>query len=225
MGAVVGSADKDRQARLVRLLSDEVERRRQWIATSGSPKINAGAPGSDFPLIVLFLDNFSAFNAEYQDVAGGAVRDQLGRLVADGPGLGIVLVMTADRPAAIPSSIANLVTQKLAFRLGETQDYSYFGIPSREVPKLSPGRMIDVATRLEVQIALPGPDGLAAAVQAIAAKTGPVSEGRAPARIGVLPEEVAHRSDRRRPRSHILPLDHPARDRGFVARPGVCAPP
>ncbi|HKY76722.1 MAG TPA: FtsK/SpoIIIE domain-containing protein, partial [Acidimicrobiia bacterium] len=190
MGAVVGSADKDRQARLVRLLSDEVDRRRQWIATSGSPKINAGAPGSDFPLIVLFLDNFSAFNAEYQDVAGGAVRDQLGRLVADGPGLGIVLVMTADRPAAIPSSISNLVTQKLAFRLGETQDYSYFGIPPREVPKLSPGRTIDVATRLEIQIALPGPDGLAAAVQAIAAKTGPVADGRGPARIGVLPEEV-----------------------------------
>ncbi len=190
MGAVVGSADKDRQARLIRLLSDEVERRRQWIATSGSPKINAGTPGSAFPLIVLFLDNFSAFNAEYQDVAGGPVRDQLGRLVADGPGLGIVLVMTADRPAAIPSSISNLVTQKLAFRLGESQDYSYFGIPPREVPKLSPGRTIDVGTRLEVQIALPGPDGLAAAVQAIAAKTGPVSEGRGPARIGVLPEEV-----------------------------------
>lgn len=188
MGAVVGSADKDRQARLVRMLSDEMDRRRRWIATSGSAKVNAGAPGSAFPQIVLFLDNFSAFNAEYQDVAGGAVRDQLGRLVADGPGLGIVLVMTADRPAAIPSSISNIVTQKLAFRLGESQDYSYFGIPPREVPKLSPGRAIDVATRLEVQMALPGTDGLAAAVQAL--KTGPVPEGGEPARIGVLPGEV-----------------------------------
>ena len=190
MGAVVGSADKDRQARLVRLLSDEIDRRRRWIATSGSPRINAGIPGSEFPAIVLFLDNFSAFNAEYQDIAGGPVRDQLGRLVADGPGLGITLVMTADRPAAIPSSIANLVTQKLAFRLGESQDFSYFGIPPREVPKLPAGRAIDVATRLEVQIALPGPDGLAAAVQSIAAKVGTVAEPSRPKRIGVLPEEV-----------------------------------
>jgi S-DNA-T family DNA segregation ATPase FtsK/SpoIIIE len=190
VGAVVGSADKDRQARLVRLLADEVDRRRQWIATSGTPKINAGAPGSAFPLIVLFLDNFSAFSAEYQDVAGGAVRDQLTRLVADGPGLGIVMVMTADRPAAIPSSISNLATQKLAFRLGETQDFSYFGIPPREVPKLPAGRAIDVATRLEVQLALPGFDGLAAAAQAIAAKVSTVDETARPRKIGVLPEEV-----------------------------------
>jgi S-DNA-T family DNA segregation ATPase FtsK/SpoIIIE len=190
VGGVVGSADKDRQARLVRMLTGEVERRRQWIAASGSPKIDAGAPGSAFPLIVLFLDNFSAFNAEYQDLVGGAVRDQLTRLVADGPGLGIVLVMTADRPAAVPSSISNLVTQKIAFRLGESQDYSYFGIPPREVPKLPPGRGIDVATRLEVQMALPGPDGLAAAVQAVAVQTGPPPDGKRPAPIAVLPEEV-----------------------------------
>jgi S-DNA-T family DNA segregation ATPase FtsK/SpoIIIE len=98
--------------------------------------------------------------------------------------------MSADRPAAIPSSISTLVTQKLAFRLGETQDFSFFGIPPREVPKLPPGRAIDVATRLEVQMALPGPDGLAAAVQAIAAKVGPPDEAHRPAQIGVLPEDV-----------------------------------
>ena len=42
--------------------------------------------------------------------------------MADGPGLGIIVVATADRPATIPSAISNLVTQKLVFRLGETQE-------------------------------------------------------------------------------------------------------
>lgn len=190
VGVVVGSADKDRQARLIRFLSDEVDRRKKWVATSGAAKVNAGTEGSPFPLVVLMLDNFSAFSAEYQDLSGGPVRDQFGRLVADGPGLGIVVVVTADRPAAIPSSVANLAPQKLVFRLGETQDFSYFGIPPREVPKLGPGRAIDVASRLEVQVALPGPSGLADAVKAVATRVGLVEATQRPSPIGVLPEDV-----------------------------------
>ena len=187
VGAVVGSADKDRQSRLLRFLSGEIDRRRQWVATSGSGKVNAGLPGSPFPLIALLLDNFGAFSAD--DVAGTA-RDQLARLVADGPGLGLIVIATADRPASVPSAISNLVTQKLVFRLGETQDFSFFGIPAREVPKLGAGRAIDVASRLEVQLALPGPDGLAPAVARLAEKVGPVPEEQLPPAIRVLPRDV-----------------------------------
>ncbi|MDQ1505540.1 MAG: segregation ATPase FtsK/SpoIIIE, family [Actinomycetota bacterium] len=187
VGAVVGSSDRDRQTRLLRFLSDEIDRRRQWMAGSGAGRVNAGLPGSPFPLIGLLLDNFGAFASED---SSGTVRDQLARLVADGPGLGIIVVATADRPATIPSAISNLVTQKLVFRLGETQDFSYFGIAAREVPKLTAGRAIDVASRLEVQLALPGDAGLASAVNALCEKLGPVSPEQGPAPIGVLPDDV-----------------------------------
>ena len=188
VGAVIGSSDRDRQARLLRFLSDEMDRRRQWVAGSGAGRVNAGLPGSPFPLIGLLLDNFGAFAS---DDSAGAARDQLARLVADGPGLGIIVVATADRPATVPSAISNLVTQKLAFRLGETQDFSFFGISPRDVPKLGPGRAIDVGSRLEVQLALPGEEGLASAVAALAEKLGPVAAEHRPPAIGVLPEDVS----------------------------------
>jgi DNA segregation ATPase FtsK/SpoIIIE-like protein len=49
VGAVVGSSDRDRQARLLRFLSDEIDRRRQWVAGSGAGRVNAGRSGSPFP--------------------------------------------------------------------------------------------------------------------------------------------------------------------------------
>ncbi|HEV7536932.1 MAG TPA: FtsK/SpoIIIE domain-containing protein, partial [Acidimicrobiia bacterium] len=191
-GAVVGAADLERQARLMRQLNDELDRRRSWVAESGAPRVDPTDPNSPFPLIVLLLDNFAGFASQYEMGSMGGVRDQFSRLVSDGPGLGVVVAVNADRPNAVPGAVAALVPQKLVFRLGDVSDFGLVGIPPRDVPKLPAGRAIDASTKLEVQVALPGPDGLAAAVAAVAASIdlGAVDPARRPRPIGTLVADV-----------------------------------
>ena len=88
---------------------------------------------------MLLLDNYGGFTAAFDDFAGNEVREQLQRVIADGAGLGMYVVFTADRVNAVPSGVSTLVPEKLAFRLGDRYDYGAFGLPTKEVPKLESG--------------------------------------------------------------------------------------
>jgi len=163
VGAVITAGERERQTRLVRVLRDEMARRRQ---------LGVAAVG-ELPLVVTLIDGWSAFAAEYADMAGGAVLDALQRVFADGPEVGMYTVITADRPTAIPSSLASLVRQRLAFRLPDATAYTAFGLRSTAVPRqLPPGRALVAGSGQVVQVARPA-GGVAAAAARLA--------GRAPA--------------------------------------------
>jgi S-DNA-T family DNA segregation ATPase FtsK/SpoIIIE len=126
VGAVIAAAEDERQRRLLRFLRAELDRRR-----------SSGAGG---PTIVLVVDNWSGFASSFDDDFGGlAVRDEVARLVADGPAVGMSVVITADQETAVPLAIANLVPAKLLFHSGR-------------------GRALDARTGLDVQVAWPDPD-------------------------------------------------------------------
>jgi S-DNA-T family DNA segregation ATPase FtsK/SpoIIIE len=182
VGAVVGAGERDRQVRLIRQLRSELERRRRLVA-------DAGGIGDDLPAVVLLVDNYGGFAAAFDDFAGNEVREQLHRVVADGAGLGMYVVFTADRVNAIPSAVSTLVPERLAFRLGDRYDYGAFGLPTKEVPKLDPGRCLHAESHLEVQIALPGPGSLADAVAQCGRRgRGGTKDGPPP--VGSLPKDV-----------------------------------
>lgn len=145
-GAVVGATEDERQRRLVRLLRNELDRRR---ASHGD--------GNEWPAVVLLLDGWSAFTAAYDDADGMALRDEVARLVADGPAVGMWTVVTAEVPNALPLSVAGLVAQRLVLRLADRSDWSAFGVGRHDVPPELPGRGIDVASGLEVQVAFASP--------------------------------------------------------------------
>jgi S-DNA-T family DNA segregation ATPase FtsK/SpoIIIE len=147
---------------------------------------DAGALGSDTPAVVLLLDNYGGFMAAFDDLAGTEVRDQLTRVIADGAGLGIYVVFTADRVNAVPTAVSTLVPERLVFRLGDRYDYGAFGLPTKEVPRLDPGRCLHADSHLEVQIAVPGHGSLADAVAACGTRR---SSG-GPAPVGSLPKDV-----------------------------------
>ena len=175
VGAVVGAGERDRQVRLIRQLRTELERRRRHFADTGSL-------GDDVPAVVVLLDNYGGFAAAFDDFAGNEIKEQLHRVIADGAGLGMYVVFTADRVNAVPSGVATLVPERLAFRLGDRYDYGAFGLPTKEVPKLGPGRCLHVDSHLEVQIALPGPGP---------GKLAKGSEARGgPPPVGELPKDV-----------------------------------
>src|SRR5207249_300851 len=118
-------------------------------------------------------------------------REGLARIVADGAGLGIFVVATADRASAVPAAVANLVPEKLLFRLGDRYDYSAFGVAFRSLPAMVPGRCLDVSSGLEVQIALPGRGPLSDVVASAVGRHAAAVVGPQP--VGALPETVSRR--------------------------------
>ena len=148
-GAVVAAAEHERQVRLMRMLSVELERRRAQVARGNSTR------GAGDPALLVLLDNWRGFQTAFDDMDGLRLRDDFARIVADGPALGMRTVITADQPNAIPLAVAGLVSQRLIFRLADRHDYSTFGLSGRSATDLCPGRCFDAASGLEVHIALP----------------------------------------------------------------------
>src|SRR2546426_920647 len=164
--------------------------RRRHVAASGAMRIDPADPASPFPSIVVLIDNYGGLYAAWEDSTAMAMRDLLARTIADGPGLGVVAAIATDRPLGLPGAVASVVPNKLALRLAEPTDLSFFGLNPRQVGKLGTGRGVDAGTKLEVQVALPHEDGLGAAVAEAVAAAGTVDVAARPPAIGTLPDEV-----------------------------------
>ena len=178
VGAVVTGNDRERQLRLLRRLGVELQERRQALA-------QGSAAGSTRPTIVTLLDNYGAFVDSFGDPGDIGIHNLVARLVADGPGVGMMTVIAAKHAGDIPTRVASLVATRLVFRLADRYDYTGLGVPMVEPPAVA-GRAFESGTGREVQVALPHPDGLPAAVSANtwhAARCPPWS-------IDVLPSEV-----------------------------------
>ncbi len=180
VGAVITANERERQTRLVRHLRTELDRRRQL----------GGAALRDEPRIVTLVDGWSAFAAEYNDLAGSAVFDAFSRVFADGPELRMYTVVAADRATAVPSQLASLVRQRLALRLADPHDYAAFGVRSTAVPEMVPGRALLAGTGQVIQVARPG-GGLAAAAARAAAAIPPGAPATAPAGAARRPDPIA----------------------------------
>lgn len=183
VGAVVVAGERERQERLVRTLRAELERRRSAVASGRPPS---------WPKLVLLIDNLGGVCAAFDDVAGMHVRDDLLRLLADGPSLGMATVASADRPGAVPVAMSAVVQERLVFRLADPYDDAVFGLPPAGALR-RPGRAVDASSRREVQVALPTPGGLAGLARAVAeaAPAPPPGAACPPPPIVVLPVAVA----------------------------------
>jgi DNA segregation ATPase FtsK/SpoIIIE, S-DNA-T family len=177
VGAVIAAGEHERQRRLLRRLHDEL-RARRGLDVSARARL---------PRIVLLLDGYAGFAAEHAEGTGESAREELARVWADGPELGVHVAIAADRLGAVPLSLSSLAQQRLAFQLAELADYAQFGIPRRSVPRFSPGRAVAAGSGQVLQVARPG-QSLA---RLLSRPMGvPASDG-GPAPIGVLPDRVA----------------------------------
>jgi hypothetical protein len=101
----------------------------------------------------VLIDNFAAFLADYtKDAAGTRLTEDLQRVYADGPTVGIRFAVTADRAGAVPGPWAALTQQKLLFRLADPGDYGNFDVPRNAVPSPVPGRAVVGTTRQVIQV-------------------------------------------------------------------------
>lgn len=179
VGAVVGAGQRERQLRLLRHLSRELNDRRS--AVGADPESL-----SDYQTIVTFLDNYAGFTHAFDEPGEMSIRNLFLRLAADGPGVGMLTIATAKQPGDIPNRLASLVGSKLAFRLADRYDYSAVGVPPVD-PPTGPGRAFESGSGRELQIVLPHRDGLNGAINGNRWGRPEV----APAPIEILPRDVS----------------------------------
>ena len=157
VGAVVGASERERQIRLIRHLAAELDLRK----AAGSRDERTLSTG--YARIVLAVDNFTGFTAAFDAAMDTWVKDMLYRVIAEGPSVGIISVLTGSRQSAVPLAILGTIPNKLVLRMADPLAAATLGL--RSVPADMPdGRAIHVATKRDVQIALPHRDGIAAAV-------------------------------------------------------------
>lgn len=177
-GAYIGATEQERQHRLIRMLRRELDARK---ATG----MRADDSRADW---LVLIDNVGAFKDESEKDVHGMVRmEELTRVYADGPQVGIYVIGAADRPGAVPVNWSSLTPQKLLMRLADSGEYGTFDLRGVSVSEFVPGRGVVAGTGQRIQIGFPG-DDLAGAVAATASRW---HGARADApTVGVLPRRV-----------------------------------
>ncbi len=174
---MIGASEHERQRRLLQRLRGELGVRRGL-----DPAARAAAPR-----IVVLLDGYGGFASEHGDLAGDALREALARVWADGPELGIHVAIAADRLGAVPTALASLAQQRLAFQLADVADYAQFGLLRRSIPQFVPGRAVVGGSAQVIQVAR-ARSALRDEVAQRADDGGPLHGGPPP--VEVLPESV-----------------------------------
>ncbi|HEY3438862.1 MAG TPA: FtsK/SpoIIIE domain-containing protein, partial [Actinotalea sp.] len=161
VGSVIDGSDAERVSRLVRWLRDACDDRAARYA-----KARAGTIGEyraltcrpDEPRILLLVDGLSAFRDGYETQPGrAAVWSAFQRVVAEGRPLGVHVVMSAERPGALPSSLAGSVQRRLVMRQADENAYGVLDVPKDVLnPSSSPGRAVLAGSADELQVAVPG---------------------------------------------------------------------
>ena len=98
-----------------------------------------------------------------------------------GRSLGIHVAIAADRLGAVPTALASLAQQRLAFQLADVADYAQFGLMRRAIPQFVPGRAVVGGSAQVIQVARTDPARTLA--EEVAARAGRVA-GATPAEGG-----------------------------------------
>ncbi len=158
VGAVISGDDHERIERLLHHLRAEIRERADLMAShhvSSLRDFRAQEPDVAPARVVVLVDDYAAFVTAFERVDGGELVDLLPRLIAEGRGVGIHFVVTADRRGALPQAVASSVTRRLVLRMASSEELASLGLQARQhVPQAAPGR--GYLDGLEVQVASPG---------------------------------------------------------------------
>jgi len=184
-GAVVGRSETARAERLIDRLNREVARRQEILARSGLGDIaeqRAVSPAEDrLPYLVLLLDRWEGFTAQFSLDSGSEVPAAILRLIQEGAGVGLRVVLAGDR-SLLNDRLASQVEDKLVLRLADRDDYRSAGINPKNVPKeVPPGQAFRGESGREVQIAILGADASGVAQAAAVRQIADEAERRWPA--------------------------------------------
>ncbi|MYS21898.1 DNA segregation ATPase FtsK/SpoIIIE, S-DNA-T family, partial [Streptomyces sp. DvalAA-14] len=200
-------ADRDQVERLGRLLdrlNNELTTRQGVLGARGTADLTelrrTQPPERRLPHIVLMVDRFEVFERDFTAYDSGGPMERLVRLLRDGAGAGIHVVLAGDRVLG-GSRFSGATEDKIVLRLDDRQDYSSVGIPTGSAPTApAPGRGLRAQDLAETQIAVLGGD-LAGAAQArvlielgreLTRREAAVPATRRPLSLDVLPDRISY---------------------------------
>ncbi|WP_457949848.1 FtsK/SpoIIIE domain-containing protein [Pseudarthrobacter sp. alpha12b] len=197
VAAVVSGDDEERVIRVLRRLRDIVDERAVRYAAVGAGTVGeyrqlAGAP--DEPRIYLLIDGVGVFREQYEfgSPQNSAWFAAFTQIAADGRQLGVHIVMTADRPNAVPTSIAATVQRRIVLRLAAEDEYVLLGVAKDVLnPASPPGRGIFEGNELQFAV-IGGHANLALQAREVQQLAASIGRGgsRRPEPIGKLPDQV-----------------------------------
>lgn len=143
VGTIVRLDDTERLARLFGHLAGLVEERR----SRGDER---------FPVVTV-IDGLGGVRRALDDLGPEVVADWE-RVVADGPAVGVVLVVTTDHAATVPLALLGRAGQRWLLPVADPMDASLLGAPVKAVPPTGspPGRVLCLPAALEAQVLAPG---------------------------------------------------------------------
>src|SRR5262249_18948999 len=136
----------------------QVTERQQVLARGGFATIGdqraASAPAERLPYLVVLLDRWEGFNAEFEALDNGRLISSFLHLMREGPGVGLRVIVTGDR-SATSARFSSLADQILMLRLNDRTVYAAVGLNPKFLPEqLTPGRAFHARGGTEVQVAL-----------------------------------------------------------------------
>jgi S-DNA-T family DNA segregation ATPase FtsK/SpoIIIE len=158
VGSLIVGDDGERVQRLLRMLESTLDERSLRYARAEASTISdyrrlTGA--LDEARILVLIDGVGAFRSEYDGGASSRWWDLLLTIAAEGRALGVHLVMSAERPAAVPSALAASIQRTLVLRLANDLEYAVVDVPADAFgPNTPPGR--GFLDGREVQVAVVG---------------------------------------------------------------------
>src|SRR5690606_16000475 len=115
-------------------------------------------PREALPYAVFVIDGWERLSASMSSDDMVTVRDQVLRLLREGPAVGIRVIITADRSVS-SDKIASFIDTQFALRMRDVNDYRGAGIMIRDLPaNVPPGRALFGPTGTEAQLAVLGSD-------------------------------------------------------------------
>jgi S-DNA-T family DNA segregation ATPase FtsK/SpoIIIE len=161
-GAVVTPQDSERLPRLLGRLGAELSHRQSVLAGAAVGSIAEQRRQADardaLPYAVVVIDGWERLSASMTPDEMLAVRDQVLRLLREGPAVGIRVVITGDRSIS-SDKIASFIDTQYALPMRDVNDYRAAGIMVREIaPEMPPGRVLFGPTGTEGQFAVVSAD-------------------------------------------------------------------
>jgi len=235
VGAVAPLGDLELTERVIRRVLEAIGERgpRFAAARAGGLRAYRSTPGgSAEPRVVLLVDGFAAFRQATEALGGRTpLYQMLGEIMSTGRSVGVHVVLTSDRPAAIPAAMASALQQQYVLRLASPHDYGYLGVPGDALAEAPPGRALLAGDDEEIQFAvLRGEHELAAQAGAIDGLASKLRKSgvpqtpevrNAPERIPLdeLPAAVADRAVYGIDTRTLEPIGMPARGLGVISGP------
>ncbi len=144
VGSIVSGDDHERIARLLRQLKDTIDERAVRYSNVNAATIHEYrqiSGGLEEPRVIVLVDGVGAFRSAYEGGIRNRWWDLFQAIAADGRGVGIHIVVSADRPSAVSPGLAATIQSCLVLRLANDMDYALVDTPSDAMAaSTSPGR-------------------------------------------------------------------------------------